>query len=147
MNVEDFDEIFSDFSRFYILTILYEEPHHGYGIISKFRKRLKKDITPSLVYPFLQSLEENKLAKHTVKTVGKKGRKVFELTEKGKILCTRLFKRFAVIVETAIEHSLSICTHCGSKVYDGGHLEHINGKEIMFCCKYCAASYKQEIKM
>lgn len=144
MNNENLDEILSDFSRFYILTILYEGPHHGYKIITKFRKRLKKDITPSLVYPFLQSLEQKGLAKHTKKAVGKKERKVYELTEKGKTLCTQLFKRFAIIVATAIEPSLSVCAHCGSKVYEGGHLEQIDGKETMFCCKYCAASYKQE---
>jgi DNA-binding PadR family transcriptional regulator len=140
----ELDNILSDFSRFYILTILYEGPHHGYRIISKFKKRLKKDITPSLVYPFLQSLEGNGLAKHTVKSVGKKERKVYELTEKGKKFCTQLFKRFASIAETAIEPSLSVCAHCGSKVYEGGHLEEIDGKETMFCCKYCAASYRQE---
>jgi DNA-binding PadR family transcriptional regulator len=144
MSSEDLDKILSDFSRFYILTILYEGPHHGYKIISKFRKRLKKDITPSLVYPFLQSLEQNELAEHTIKAVGKKERKVYELTEKGKKFCTQLFKRFALIVATAIESSLSICAHCGSKVYEGGHVEEIDGKETMFCCKYCAASYKQE---
>jgi DNA-binding PadR family transcriptional regulator len=144
MSNEELDDILSDFSRFYILTILYEGPHHGYKIISKFRKRLKKNITPSLVYPFLQSLEENGLAKHSVKAVGKKERKVYELTEKGKKLCAQLFKRFASIVSTAIEPSLSICAHCGSKVFEGGHLEQIDGKETMFCCKYCAASYKQE---
>jgi len=141
---ENLDEILSDFSRFYILTILYEGPHHGYKIISTFRKRLKKDITPSLIYPFLQNLEENGLTKHTVKAVGKRERKVYELTEKGKTLCTQLFKRFASIVETAIEPSLSVCAHCGSKIYGGGHLEEIEGRETMFCCKYCAASYKQE---
>jgi DNA-binding PadR family transcriptional regulator len=144
MTNEELDDILSDFSRFYILTILYEGPHHGYKIISKFRKRLKKNITPSLVYPFLQSLEENGLAKHSVKAVGKKERKVYKLTEKGKKLCAQLFKRFASIVSTAIEPSLSICAHCGSKVFEGGHLEQIDGKETMFCCKYCAASYKQE---
>jgi DNA-binding PadR family transcriptional regulator len=146
MSIEELDEILSDFSRFYILTILYEGPHHGYKIISKFRKRLKKNITPSLVYPFLQGLEKNGLAKHTVKLAGKKERKVYELTDKGKTLCTQLFKRFASIISTAIEPSLSICAHCGSKVYGGGHLEQIDGKETMFCCKYCAASYKKEIE-
>lgn len=144
MNNEDLNDLLSDFSRFYILTILYEGPHHGYKIISKFRKRLKKDITPSLVYPFLQSLEQNGLARHTVKAVGRKERKMYELTERGRTLCTRLFKRFASIVATAIEPSLSVCAHCGSKVYEGGHLEEMDGKEVMFCCKYCAASYKQE---
>ncbi len=144
MKSEFIDKILPDFSRFYILTILYEGPHHGYKIITKFRKRLKKNITPSLVYPYLQNLEDNGLAKHTIKAVGKKERKVYELTEEGKRLCTQLFKRFSSIVATAIEPGLSICAHCGSKVYEGGHLEQIDGKETMFCCKYCAASYKQE---
>ena len=144
MNSKNFEDILSNFYRFYILTILYEGPHHGYKIIRKFRKRLTKNITPSLVYPFLQGLEENGLATHTIQAVGKKERKIYELTEKGKTLCKQLFKRFALIVETAIEPSLSVCAHCGSRVYKGGHLEQIDGKETMFCCKYCAASYKQE---
>jgi len=63
---ENMDEIISDFSRFYILTILYEGPSHGYSIISRFKKRVKKDVSPSLVYPFLQQLEEKGLVKHVI---------------------------------------------------------------------------------
>jgi len=137
------NEIISDFSRFYILTILYEGPCHGYSIISRFRKRLRKDITPSLVYPFLQLLERKGLVKHTIKPVGKKERKVYELTEEGKELCRRLFKRFATLVSIAIEPNLNVCIHCGCKVYEGGYMETINGKKTMFCCKHCAASYKR----
>jgi len=37
---ETLDDIIPDFSRFYILTVLYEGPCHGYSIIAKFRKRL-----------------------------------------------------------------------------------------------------------
>ena len=146
MRDEDINEVVCDFSRFYILTILYEGPTHGYKIINKFRKRLQKNITPSLVYPFLQYLEQNGLAKHTTKAVGKKERKIFELTEDGKRYCEQLFKRFASIVSTAIEPSLSVCAHCGSKVFEGGHREQVGGKDLMFCCKYCAAFYKQELE-
>lgn len=137
----------SDFSRFYILTILYEKPAHGYSIISKFRKRLEREISPSLVYPFLKQLEQKGLVKHTVKPVGEKERKVFELTEEGRELCTKLFKRFANLISVAIEPSLEICAHCGCKVYEGGYHEAIDGKETTFCCKHCAASYKQEKKL
>ncbi len=144
MNSMDFDEFVSDFSRFYILTILYEGPCHGYSIISRFRKRLKKDVSPSLVYPFLQSLEQKGLVKYTLKPIGEKERKVYELTEEGKDLCRRLFKRFAALVSTAIEPSLNVCAHCGCKVYEGGYIETVNGKETMFCCKHCAESYKRE---
>ena len=50
----ELNAIVSDFSRVYILTILYEGPAHGYQIINRFKKRVKKDVSPSLVYPFLQ---------------------------------------------------------------------------------------------
>jgi len=140
----EIDEFISDFSRFYILTILYEGPCHGYGIISKFKKRIRKEISPSLVYPFLQQLEQRGLVKHTIKTTGAKKRKVFELTEDGKQLCKRLFRRFSSLVSVAIEPSLEICANCGCKVYEGGYKEVINGKEMAFCCIHCAQSYKKE---
>ena len=141
------DDLISDFSRFYILTILYEGPAHGYSIISQFKKRVKKEVSPSLVYPFLQQLEEKGLVTYTQKPVGKKERKIFELTEEGRELCTGLFKRFATLVAIAIEPSLYVCAHCGCKVYEGGYREVIDGKETAFCCIHCAASYKEVIKL
>ena len=137
------NELISDFSRFYILTILYEGPAHGYSIISRFKKRVKKDVSPSLVYPFLQQLEEKGLVRHTIKPVGEKERKIFELTESGRQLSTELFKRFAELVSIAIEPSLYVCAHCGCKVYKGAYREVIAGRETAFCCVHCAASYKQ----
>ena len=71
------DELLSDFSRFYILTILYEGPAHGYQIMSQFKKRVKKEISPSLVYPFLEQLEDKGYVKHTLQPVGDKVKKVF----------------------------------------------------------------------
>ena len=144
---ENIDELISDFSRFYILTILYESPAHGYLILSRFKKRVKKEISPSLVYPFLQQLEAKGLVKHAVKPVGKKERNVFELTQEGRALCTGLFKRFADLVSVAIEPSLYVCAHCGCKVYEGGYLEIIDGKETAFCCMHCAYSYKETKKL
>ena len=141
--MENIDDLISDFSRFYILTILYEGPAHGYQIISRFKKRVKKEVSPSLVYPFLQQLEKKGLVKHTIKPVGEKEKKVFELTDKGRELTTVLFKRFAELVSIAIEPSLYVCAHCGCKVYEGGYREIIEGKEIAFCCMHCAHSYKE----
>ena len=85
---KNIEALVSDFSRLYILTILYEGPAHGYQILIRFKKRVKKEVSPSLVYPFLQQLEEKGLVKHTVKTVGQKEKKVFKLTSKGRALCT-----------------------------------------------------------
>ena len=144
---ENIDELISDFSRFYILTILYEGPTHGYSIINRFKKRVKKEVSPSLVYPFLQQLEEKGLVTHTDEPVGEKERKVFELTQPGRELCTDLFKRFAELVSIAIEPSLYICAHCGCKVYEGAYRETIDGKETAFCCIHCANSYKEAKKI
>ena len=144
---ENIDELISDFSRFYILTILYEGPAYGYSIMSRFKKRVKKEVSPSLVYPFLQQLEEKGLVKHKIKPVGEKERKIFELTQEGRELCTDLFKRFAELVAIAIEPSLYVCVHCGCKVYKGGYREIIDGRETAFCCVHCAHSYKEEKKL
>jgi DNA-binding PadR family transcriptional regulator len=144
---ETIEDLLSDFSRFYILMILYECPAHGYSILNRYKERMGKEISPSLVYPFLQQLEEKGLVKCTVKPVGEKKRKVFELTKKGKELCTSIFKRFANLVTVAITPSLQVCAHCGCKIYEGGYREIINGKETAFCCMHCAASYKEEKKL
>jgi len=146
-NAESMQDLLSDFSRFYILMILYEGPAHGYSILNRFKQRLGKEVSPSLVYPFLQQLEEKGLVKHTLKPVGEKEKKVFELTKEGKELSTGLFKRFAGLVSIAIEPSLNVCAHCGCKVYEGGYREVIDGKETMFCCMHCAQSYKEERRM
>jgi DNA-binding PadR family transcriptional regulator len=138
------DKVISDFSRFYILTILYECPCHGYDIITRFRDRVGKEVSPSLVYPFLTHLEQKKLVKHTIKSVGAKDKKIFELTREGKGLCESLFKRFSDLVAVAIEPSLEICASCGCKVYEGGHKEKIRGKQMTFCCVHCAQSYKNQ---
>jgi DNA-binding PadR family transcriptional regulator len=141
---QPFDDIIQDFSKFYLLTILYEGSTHGYSIITKFRTRLGKDISPSLIYPFLQLLEKKGIVKHTLKPVGKKKRKVYKLTKEGKEICSKLFKRFASLVSTAIEPSLNVCTNCGCKVYEGGYTETIDGRPRMFCCQHCASSYRKE---
>jgi len=144
---ESIHDLLSDFSRLFILMILYEGPAHGYSIINSFKKRVGKEVSPSLVYPFLQQLEEKHLVKHTLKPVGDKKKKVFELTKEGRQLCTGLFKRFANLVSIAIEPSLHVCAHCGCKIYEGGYHEVINGKETTFCCTHCAQSYKEERKL
>jgi DNA-binding PadR family transcriptional regulator len=139
------EKLISDFARFYILTILYESATHGYGIMQRFEERLGRRISPGIVYPFLQKLEERGLIAYRVEPIGEKERKVYELTEEGRRLCHRLFRRFAELVSTALEPSLDICANCGCKVYEGGYRETINGVEMSFCCVHCAQAYKQEL--
>ena len=142
--MKEVKDFISDFSRFFILTILYERPCHGYRIISEFKKRIQKEISPSLVYPFLQKLEKGGLVNHVSKMTGTRERKIYQLTDEGKIFCVRIFRRFSKLVSVAIEPSLEICAHCGCKVYEGGYFEEINGTMTIFCCVHCANSFKQE---
>jgi Fe2+ or Zn2+ uptake regulation protein len=144
---ESMEDIISDFVRFYILTILFEGPVHGYGILNKFKKRIGRKVSPSLVYPFLQRLEEKGLVTFSVRAVGEKEKKVFELTGEGKVFCAGLFRRFSGLISVAIEPSLVICAHCGCKIFEGGYREVIEGKELAFCCTHCAGSFKQEKRL
>ncbi len=134
----------SDFTRFYILEILFEGPTHGYAILRKYKRRVGKSLSPGLVYPFLQKLENKGLITYTSEMVGEKERKIYELTEEGRRLCVQLFRRFANLISTALEPSLDVCAHCGCKVYDGGHREVIDGVETSFCCVHCAMAFKEE---
>ncbi len=144
VNSEDLSDLVSDFTRFYILEILFEGPTHGYAILRKYKRRVGKSLSPGLVYPFLQKLEENGLITYTSEMVGEKERKIYELTEEGRRLCVQLFRRFASLISTALEPSLDVCAHCGCKVYDGGHREVIDGVETSFCCVHCAMAFKEE---
>jgi DNA-binding PadR family transcriptional regulator len=138
-------DLIADFSRFYILTILYEQPQHGYSILSTFKERTGKEISPSIVYPFLRQLEKKGLVTHTLKPVGAKKKKVFELTNQGLEFCMQLFRRFSALVSVAIESSLTTCASCGCKIFESGHKEIVNDKEMTFCCIHCAGSYKREL--
>jgi DNA-binding MarR family transcriptional regulator len=124
--------------------MLYEQPQHGYSILSTFKERTGKEISPSIVYPFLRQLEKKGLVAYSLKPVGAKKRKVFELTTPGLELCRQLFKRFSALVSVAIESSLTICASCGCKIFEGGHKEIVDAKEMAFCCVHCAGSYKKE---
>jgi DNA-binding PadR family transcriptional regulator len=137
-------EFASDMVRSSIIMLLYEKPLHGYGIIRSTKNRLGKKISPSLVYPFLHKLEQKGLVKSSLEPVGRKPKKIYELTEEGRQLATFLFKRLASLVSVAIEPSLNVCAHCGSKIFEGGHMEVIGGVETMFCCVYCFQAHKNE---
>jgi DNA-binding PadR family transcriptional regulator len=63
------DEWASDMVRSSIIMWLYEQPLHGYAIINNIKTRLKRNVSPSLVYPFLHQLEEKGLVKFTVEPV------------------------------------------------------------------------------
>jgi DNA-binding HxlR family transcriptional regulator len=128
-----------------IILLLSEKPLHGYGIMKEVENRIGKPVNPSLLYPFLKQLEKNSLVKSIKKPVGQKPKNMYELTATGKELAARIYKRIASMVSLAIEPNLSICFHCGCKIYEGGCRESIGDKERIFCCVHCAQAYKNEL--
>ncbi|UCE28890.1 MAG: helix-turn-helix transcriptional regulator [Candidatus Bathyarchaeota archaeon] len=133
-----------DMIRSSIILLLSEKPLHGYGIMKEVEDRIGRPVNPSLLYPFLRQLEKNGLVKSTKKPVGHKPKNVYELTAPGKELAASIYKRIASMVSLAIKPNLSICFHCGCKIYEGGYRESIRDKERIFCCIHCAQAYKNE---
>ena len=131
----------TDFSRFYILLLLHEGSKHGYEVMSQMEERLGQPASPSLVYPFLQLLDEKGYVSSAPVKIGRKTRKVYSLTDSGRAFCNRLFSQFTTIVSTAIEPSLQVCAHCGCRVYKDGFIQQVRGRKAAFCCKYCASAY------
>jgi len=139
------EDIALDMIRSSIVLLLGEKPLHGYGIMKEVEDRIGKAVNPSLLYPFLKKLEKNGLVKSTRKPVGQKPKNVYELTATGKELAACIYKRIASMVSLAIEPNLSICFHCGCKIYEGGYRESIGDRERIFCCVHCALAYKNEL--
>ena len=51
------ESILSDFTRLFLLILLYEKPAHGYGLRQKYKERLGKSVSFSIIYPYLNKLE------------------------------------------------------------------------------------------
>jgi DNA-binding PadR family transcriptional regulator len=128
-----------------IVLLLSEKPIHGYGIMKEVEERIGKPVNPGLLYPFLKQLEKNGFVRSTRKPVGQKPKKIYELTDSGRELAARIHRRIASMVSMAIEPNLSVCFHCGCKIYEGGFREPVSDRERVFCCVHCAQAYKNEL--
>jgi DNA-binding PadR family transcriptional regulator len=131
----------SNLAKFYSLFLLFEKPCHGYELIKNVGKILERKISPGEMYPFLKKLEKNDLV--ISKKKGKRDKRVYRLSPKGKKFCKKMLYRFAELIEAAIEPKLKICANCGCKLFESGFKEKINNKKMTFCCKHCAKSFKQ----
>ncbi len=127
-------------AKLYALLLLREGPKHGYEIMKETGKRLGKGTSPGLIYPFLNRLKKEKYLE--TKKKGARRKKVYALTKKGRELVKGVLARFSGLFEIALGSRLSVCEHCGCKVYAGGCRKKINKRELTFCCHYCAESFK-----
>ncbi|UCC33614.1 MAG: helix-turn-helix transcriptional regulator [Candidatus Bathyarchaeota archaeon] len=139
------EDVALDMIRSSIILLLSEKPLHGYGIMKEVEERIGRPVNPSLLYPFLKQLEKNGLVRSTKRPVGQRPKVVYTLTATGKELAARIYKRIASMISMTIEPNLSVCFHCGCKIYEGGYREAIAGREKIFCCAHCAQAYKNEL--
>ena len=138
------EAVLDDLAKFYILLVLNEGTIHGYGIIRKYHTRTGRTLSAGTLYPFLQQLVDQEIVTYQDKPVGKRPRREYCLTRKGRRSVGHLLERFASITAAAIESNLQVCASCGCKVYEGAHIEEIDGKQVAFCCHHCAAAYQAQ---
>ena len=138
------DAVLDDLAKFYILLVLHEGPSHGYGIIRKYHNRTGRTLSAGTLYPFLQQLEQQEIVTCEDKPVGKRPRREYCLTRKGRRSVSQLLDRFASITTAVFESNLQVCASCGCKVFEGAHIEEIDGKQVAFCCHHCAGAYYKQ---
>lgn len=129
--------------KFYTVLLLSEKPKHGYDIIKEISEKLDKKISPGEIYPFLKLLKKHGLI--GIKVEGRRKKKIYSLTKKGRDFVKKSLNRFGNLISIAIEPKITVCIHCGCKVYESGYKERIRGRELKFCCHHCAKSYKSKL--
>ncbi|MDD5094929.1 MAG: PadR family transcriptional regulator [Dehalococcoidia bacterium] len=74
-------------SKFLILQTLYQGPTHGYALLEKMRQFTQGCCTPAYatIYPILNELAKGDYAVVNAEATGGRERKVYELTDKGKM--------------------------------------------------------------
>ena len=115
--------------KLYILCLLAAGQKHGYDLLKELEEKLSRRISASNVYPFLSALRKNKLIKFD--KVGKRDKKVYNLTPEGKNFTRQMFNKFGDLISIAIAPKISTCP-CGCRIYSGGHTEKIKGKIIFY---------------
>jgi DNA-binding PadR family transcriptional regulator len=130
----------TNLAKFYTLLLLSKGSRHGYEIMKELNSMLGKNVSASLVYPFLNTLKKHRYI--TVKEREERDKKTYALTSQGKQFVKGLIDRFGDAIDAAIESKLISCIHCGCRIYSGSHTEKIKGKKLHFCCIRCAESYK-----
>jgi DNA-binding PadR family transcriptional regulator len=126
--------------KFYIILLLSNGPKHGYELIKELGEKLGRKISASNIYPFLKVLKRNKLVDY--KETEEREKKVYHLTKRGRDFVSAMLSRFGDLIDIAVEPRLSVCAHCGCKVYEGSFKKKIKGKILTFCCCHCAKTYK-----
>jgi len=130
-------------SKLYTLLLLQsKESITGYRILKLLEKDLGTRASPTHVYNFLKELKEEGYLEE-IEVEDSKRAKGFKMTSSGETFVKRILNRFDNLIDVAIRPKLTICAHCGAKLYEDFHVEEINAKKMNFCCIHCAKVFKE----
>jgi len=128
--------------KFYIIILLYHHgPKYGYELIKILEQRLGRKINASHIYPFLKALKKNHYVNS--KSVKQRDKKIYYLTKIGRLFAKSMLNRFGELIDLSVSKNLTVCAHCGCKLYKSGYKEKINRRLVSFCCRYCARAFKR----
>lgn len=125
----------SNMAKFYMLMLLSEGPKHGYELMRSLEAKMERRVSPAQTYPFLRALE--KLGYLKSKKTGNRDKRTYALTGSGREFVKKVAGRFGELIDIAVRPRLTVCAHCGCRVFGGGYTGK-DGKK--FCCRYCASS-------
>jgi PadR family transcriptional regulator PadR len=91
-----------------ILWLVGRTPMHGYEIMRQLNEIKSTKVEQGTLYPALQKLEENELIK--VKETGRRGKKVYELTDVGRKAMIRTCEEFSKTFSGIFEDF--VCKSC-----------------------------------
>ncbi|MBI2232623.1 MAG: PadR family transcriptional regulator [Candidatus Aenigmarchaeota archaeon] len=128
--------------KFYMLMLLHEGPMHGYDIIDELGNRLGKKPSAGQIYPLLKRFQNMGYVSQEIRHVGKKKRKVYKITRKGRNFASGLLNKFSDILDVAVRQKITKCSHCGCEIYRGEYRQKIRGRILNFCCASCAKSFR-----
>ncbi len=74
----------TNLAKLYIALILSRGSAHGYAIMDEFKEVTGKQLSCGQVYPLLSDMEKKGLVEWKEEASGKRKRKVYSLTEKGR---------------------------------------------------------------
>lgn len=78
------ESFITNLTKLYVLLILSRGPAHGYDIMKEFKAATGKTLSPGQIYPLLSAMQRKGFVEMSTKIEGRRLRKIYSLTEKGK---------------------------------------------------------------
>ncbi|MBU1201655.1 MAG: PadR family transcriptional regulator [Nanoarchaeota archaeon] len=128
--------------KLHTLCLLNSGPKHGYEIIKELENTMDQKISASHVYPFLKSLESNKLI--NCQKVELRDKKKYVLTKNGEEFINLIFDSIGHIMNSVIEKKVLTCAGCGCKIYQGSYQNVKSDLKENFCCIHCADASREK---